>query len=1027
MAIREGQLFGNYRLLRLLGQGGFAGVYLGEHVYLQTQAAIKILHTRLAQSEYKAFLQEARIVAHLEHPHIIPVLDFGLQDGTPYLVMRYAPNGSLRFVPGTRMPPAVMISYVKDSAAALSYAHDQGIVHSDIKPENMLLGKQRELLIGDFGVAAITRTLQPLTQQETGGTVWYMAPEQIEGSVCPASDQYALAVVVYEWLCGARPFTGTPEEVIEQRLNTAPPSLCERDAAISSQVEEVVMKALMKKPEQRFTGVLEFAAALEQAVLSGDQATHTRQAISVQPGRDGAALIPQLWSVPYRRNPLFTGRAGILQRVHDLWSTDNAASLCALTGLGGMGKTQTAIEYAYRYRADYRAIVWVRAETVEALQVDLAALASALGLEQEGHNQQRDSEAVRKWLETNERWLLILDNVEELPLIEPFIPLEGKGHILITSRSPVTGATAVGIELERMTPEEGALFLLRRSRLVEYNAVLAEALAADVVEAEDIVRFMDGLPLALDQAGAYIEETGCCLYDYINLYRQRPLTLLQRRGSTAHPEPVSATWLLSFERIEQAEAAVASVMKLCAFLDPDGMPEEMLFESEDGLDEAEIESYRLDAAIAALRRFALVRRLPAHKMLVMHRLVQAVLRDRMAPEEQRLWAERAVQAVNRVFPDGDQVAAWPRCQRYISSVWVCATHMERWRIVSPEAARLLDQAGLYLLEQAQYHQARVLLQRALAMREELLGPEHLDVAHSLENLAGPYLYQGQYAMAEPLFERVLAIRISILGENNPDVAVSLNNLGLLYQYQGNYARAAELYRQSLDIWERIGTVDHPHVARTTGNLAWLYHSLEQVSLAEQLYLEAIAIWERVGGSHHPDLAVCLNNLAQLYHRLGRFSQAETLFQRVLDIRERTLEPDHPSIAQSLQYLAQVQQSRWLFREAELLFKHALAIRKKSQGPAHLDVAMCLGELARFYAFTERCELAEQVYQQALSVCEQASGAEHPYRAILLKRYAALLSHVGRKREAVELNALARTIHRKSFQPDLNYEQDPPPM
>lgn len=1012
MVTREGQLFGNYRVLRLLGKGGFAGVYLGEHVYLQTQAAIKILHTRLAQSEYKAFLQEARIIAHLEHPHIIPVLDFGLQDSIPYLVMRCAPHGSLNFVSGARLPSETVIAYVKDIAAALSYAHDQGIVHSDIKPENMLVGRQRELLIGDFGMAAIVRSLQAPSRQEMGGTIWYMAPEQIEGDVSPASDQYALAVVVYEWLSGARPFAGTPEEVIEQRLQVVPPSLREHDPVIAREVDEVVMKALAKQPEQRFASVLEFAESLEQALAGGDQAICTRQASRGATVRNDVDPVPQIWSVPYRRNPAFTGRDDILQRVRDLWRSNGAASVCALTGMGGMGKTQTAIEYAYRYRAEYQAVVWVRAETPEGLQLDLAALASVFGLEQEGHNQQRNYDAVKGWLETHEGWLLILDNVEELAAIDALLPLNGKGHMLITSRSPVTSAVGVGIELECMTPREGALFVLRRARLVNHDAALADALAADVVEAEDIARYMDGLPLALDQAGAYIEETGCSLFDYITLYRRHPAVLLQRRGSTVHPEPVSTTWLLSFEQIEQGEAVAARIMKLCAFLDPDGIPEEMLLEGDYGREITDNEPYRLDAAIAALRRFSLVRRLPVSKLLVMHRLVQAVLRERMTPEEQRFWAERAVRAVNRVFPDGDHVTAWPQCQRYISSVWVCALHMEQWGIVSLEAARLLDQAGLYLLEQGQYQQARTLLQRALVMRETLLGPEHLDVALSLENLAGPYLYQGLYAQAEPLFERVLAIRSRILGEQNSDVAVSLNNLGLLYQYQGDFARAADLYRQALDIWQRGETTDHPHVARTTGNLAWLYHDLGRIAQAEQLYREAIAMWERVGGSSHPDLAVCLNNLARLYLRLGKFAQAETLFQRVLAIRENALEPDHPSIAQSLQYLAQVQQSRWHYHEAELLLKHALAIRKKSQGPAHLDVAMCLGELARFYAFTARFEQAEQVYRQALSVCEQASGLEHPYRAILLKRYAALLSHVGRKREAISANALARAIHQQ---------------
>ena len=180
---------GNYRLVRLLGHGGFADVYLAEHLHLNTLAAIKLLHTSLTNDERATFLAEARTVARLEHPHIVRVLDFGVEHETPFLVMNYAPGGTLRQLhpKGTRLPPSTIVSYVKQMADALQYAHEHKIVHRDIKPENMLVGRGNEVLLSDFGIAVISHTTHSHMPQAVGGTAPYMAPEQIQGKPSPAS------------------------------------------------------------------------------------------------------------------------------------------------------------------------------------------------------------------------------------------------------------------------------------------------------------------------------------------------------------------------------------------------------------------------------------------------------------------------------------------------------------------------------------------------------------------------------------------------------------------------------------------------------------------------------------------------------------------------------------------------------------------------------------------------------------------------------------------------------------------------
>ncbi len=268
------QQFGNYRLMHLIGQGGFAEVYLGEHVYLKSRAAIKVLYMRLSSDDFDAFLKEGQIIAGLQHPHIIRILDFGVQPnpggtggGVPFLVMDYAPNGTLRqhHPRGLPLPLASILSYVKQIASALQYAHERKLIHRDIKPENILLGPTGDILLSDFGIAMIAQTASQQSTRGMVGTVAYMAPEQLQGKPRFASDQYSLGVVVYEWLCGERPFHGSFNEIAAQHVLLSPPPLREKVPELSPALEEVVLTALAKDPQQRFANVQAFAHALEQA------------------------------------------------------------------------------------------------------------------------------------------------------------------------------------------------------------------------------------------------------------------------------------------------------------------------------------------------------------------------------------------------------------------------------------------------------------------------------------------------------------------------------------------------------------------------------------------------------------------------------------------------------------------------------------------------------------------------------------------------------------------------------------------
>jgi len=272
-----GQQFGSYRLLALLGRGGFADVYLAEHTYLRTQVALKLFRARLDDEHMQGFLAQMRAIARLQHPHIVRILECDIHDGAPFLVMHHAPNGTLRqrHPKGSQLPLTTVLAFTRQAASALDYAHRAGQIHGDVKPENMLLGDHNELLLSDFGLSPTASRTFAALQSQVFGTITYMAPEQLQGQPGPACDQYALAIAVYEWLAGEPPFHGTYTEVATQHALAQPPSLREKRSDLSYDVEQVVLRALSKDSQQRFPCVQDFATALQQAAATPSPSLET--------------------------------------------------------------------------------------------------------------------------------------------------------------------------------------------------------------------------------------------------------------------------------------------------------------------------------------------------------------------------------------------------------------------------------------------------------------------------------------------------------------------------------------------------------------------------------------------------------------------------------------------------------------------------------------------------------------------------------------------------------------------------------
>jgi len=730
-----------------------------------------------------------------------------------------------------------------------------------------------------------------------------------------------------------------------------------------------------------------------------------------------------LWNIPYQRNLFFTGREDVLKRLHDALTTGEATALTqpqAISGLGGIGKTQTAIEYAYRYRSNYQAILWVKADSPETLVSDFVTIADLMKLaEKQEQDQNRIVAGVKRWLEANTGWLLIFDNADDLTMVNSFIPSLIKGHILLTTRAQAVGSIAHCIEIEKMEMEEGALFLLRRARIIAKDTPPSDILEVDWVKAKAISKAVDCLPLALDQAGAYIEETACGLSGYLNIYQSQRSNLLNRRGRLVydHPEPVATTWSLSFEKIEQVNSAAAELLRLCSFLYPDDIPEEIITIGAADLGPvlqlAAMNPFELDTSIEELRKFSLLRRDPDAKTLTVHRLVQAVLKDQMDEKSHRQWAERTVRALYQAFPPVEYTT-WQSCQKYLPHVQVCATLIKEWDIQISEAAQLLIQAGKYLHERAQYVEAEPLIVQSLSIQESMLGPEHLDVATNLNILAVLYHNQGKHAEAELLYKRALAIREQILGPEHPDVATCFHNLALLYDYQGKYTLAEPLLLTALAIRKKTLGLEHCDVASSLNGLAELYRDQGKYPQAELLYQQALIIFEKTLGPEHPNVAKCLTNLALLYDYQGKYIQAEPLYQQALDISEKMLGLEHPSFASTLNALALLYHHQGKYPQAELLYQQALAIREQSLGPEHRDVAQSLNNIATLYYTQGKYAQAEQLCQRALIIREKVLGLDHPDVATSLNTLAKLYHKQGRYSQAEQLYQRALTIRENTL-------------
>jgi len=756
---------------------------------------------------------------------------------------------------------------------------------------------------------------------------------------------------------------------------------------------------------------------------------HYQRELAKALGRDVRELgypengIP-FWHVLYPRNPFFTGREEILAQLYDVverrdtqysgrkyWSDlqDERITLQpqALVGLSGAGKTQIALEYAYCHQREYQTIFWLRAHSREVLELDFAALADTLNLPEKKDSSDRTGriEAVKEWLTHFTRWLLIFDGADELGIIRAFLPQKCFGHVIITTQSAATADLAQAINVDEMQPEEGTLFLLRRSKEVESETDTAYLVTeGNLVWARRIVELLGRWPLMLDQAGAYIEIGQCGLEKYAEEYQAEPVKHLRytdELGMYYHPHPVAETFAKNFKKVREANPVAADLLYLLAFLDPSAIPEEILtnaFKPGPGFRRLVDTPGALTSAMIELRKYSLVQRTAETNTCTLHPLVQVVLRDELEEEEQQQWANRAVLAVYLTFisaffqgfaPD----SAYPirktlwHIQRYLPQVFACRGIIKQWHggFYTEEFAQCLLDTMEFWNILIRYAYLQLFLpnpEEAIDVDEarSVLGPLALPMTQGIS-----YLREGAVKETANAFQQAVE---SI--DEKMDELIEDDPLETLYS---DLKRMIQLAGQLMS---------QPFVNEAFEKTAGLF------------FQEATTIMQKLIDDLKSEYISDANDLINHFLQQGDSKRAEWLLAEAIAFGEESLDSNHPALAQWYYDLASLYIDRRVYYvKAEEFLQHALSIVLQHT-PTLQRVVEILSLFGFSYVLQEKYTQAEQEYHSILDLEQESLGQEHPAVAESLDRLATIHLLRGQYTDAIELSEQALAIVQKAY-------------
>jgi hypothetical protein len=701
--------------------------------------------------------------------------------------------------------------------------------------------------------------------------------------------------------------------------------------------------------------------------LKGMVAQLTGQVVALA----GAGGGPEAPRKPVRLPPrpmFLAGREELLVEV-GTWLTardDPGPRLVALCGLGGAGKTSVAGEYAYRHLAEVGVAWQFVAEDATVLVAGFGELAAQLGARSLADARDPVASVHAVLARFPEPWLLIFDNAADLASVGKFLPPAGPGRVLITSQNPNWPRQVLDVTV--LDPDVAAGFLVSRTGDPDRQA------------ARDLADVLGGLPLALEQAAAYVQATWDTLAGYLALFRQRRAALLARGEPTGYSRTVASTWALAFDRLRETGLGAVGLLRLLAFCAPEPVPVRLLLQPRPGLagrlgdQVAPVLAPLLDDplaasdAIGALRRYSLVTAAAGGSVSV-HRLVQAVTADQMPAELAREWQQATAAVIEDAIPgDTGSPGTWP----------VCAVLLPHAQAALADDSEGMVRIASYLGSSGSYAAARDFQRRILDARERVLGPEHpgtLAARHELARRAGE---AGDLPAARDLFAGLLPVRERILGPQHPDTLITRYELAHLTGQAGDIAAARDQFTGLLPAFDQVLGPQHPDTLNMRYELAHLTGEAGDSAAARGLFAGLLPAFDRVLGPQHPDTLAARHELARWTGQAGDPGAARGLFAGLLPVKERVLGPQHPYTLDTRHELA-----RWTGEAGDPAaardqFTGLLPVREQVSGPQHPYTLTARYELARWTGEAGDPAAARDLYDGMLPAFEQVLGQQHPY-------------------------------------------------
>lgn len=628
----------------------------------------------------------------------------------------------------------------------------------------------------------------------------------------------------------------------------------------------------------------------------------------------------------------FTGRDKELQAIESaFWSADyKVADIRAVvaSGLGGIGKTTLVKEYAARNQKRYAGVCWLDSEHADSLDEGLINLGASFNSSIRTIDDKKSAAGVvftylaENAEEVQKPWLLIYDNIEEQSVLDLRKP-RGGVHMLLTSRAKGWGADIKTITVESWDTDVATDYLIKASGRSDLIKEQVNRLAYE----------LGGLPLAVSHAAALLQRNAG---DTANSFLEKLYKRIRQVPKNAeYDRHVYATFHEAIEVCEDEVPGARALLYLASVFSPDAIPFE-IYQQAPGLYGGQLQKVIQEqdtfvSLLGVLSRNSLVQLDNYNQHFSMHRIVQKVIRSDLEGQ-QRKWIDIAVSLLLELCP-GEGHENWPEFERlllHIKAVLDYSTDIE-----SKDIATLSQKVGTYLYERGIYQDAEPYYERALLIREKLLGDDHPDFALVLDKMGVLYDYQGRHDEAELIHCRALAIREAKLGKDHVEVGNSLNNLALAYYLNKRYELAEELFKRAKNIRVQCYGPEHPKVAQCQSNLALVYMSRKEYKKAEENFIEALAIRRKELGESDPQVAVVMHHLGRLYIELEKFKEAEKYLLRTLEIRKNKLGKKHPFVANTLKFLGILSEKKGLMEDALSFYRkaHNVVVNSLPEGHA----------------------------------------------------------------------------------------------